>query len=1168
MSRYDWPHVTRQEIGGDDPDARGRLMRRIRTDFDPEGARAASLAAQAPHPHPGRSEPFAPPTGRQHLWQPLGPFIVLRGQAIGDPRIAGRVNMLAVDMGGKRVYAASANGGVWYTSDGGVTWKSLGGFAVTTGGEIIRPAQRHTCGSIAVSFGLTEATDFAFVGTGEHTHPRDAQPGHSLGGIGILFADHPATTGGDNPWTREAKNLIGRGVCRIAIQPSPGLGVVAATTIGLLQRPGPGVDNVWNPVAGSPFSSLTDKCSDVLWTKGGGARPERLWVWVQDGDNAGLWVRAAGATDFTKIDTPGADGGRGVLAAAAPPDQIFLFNNRGSSANPLLFRIACATAATPVATQVVAGVPNVLKTQGFYDIALAVHPVLANRVVVGGSTFNATTPDGTPMNSDAGVVVGDVGPGVSGLTFGPPAAAMPSTMIGVGAHADVHDLAYSNSGDRLWLACDGGVFRSDKPRQQVGFFPVNDGLSICEANYIANHPSCEGYVVAGLQDNGVIGRRSTGVWKVEGGGDGGGVAFDPIRPDRYVRQYVQGTWWGSDGSIGVLPFAKETAAFYSMPAAIAHRRGVVPPPVPNVGQIIVGTSRVWYSEDFGKTWKTLPTGSAPPAGNTAQDDFGEPIRVCRWQSPDVAWILSEGILQRYARTPGSDAATAPGAWTRALVIKKGVKNKKDETSADGPIRDSDVWTDVAVNLDSPPAAGQPPAQHGTLGAVYLGTIGKADDDKVDTLWWFDGTSKWYATGLRKNVVPAPVTAVACDPAQPDEVWVGTTVGVWRGVRTLHGSDPPTWVFEARVNGLPEAAVEDLAIFNDGAIRLLRAGIASRGVWELRLDVADLTDLTYLRAHDDDLRYRARAVEKKRDLVTDRSWHGSPDVRPRRAPLPRTAPASLPWRRTSAALDAEALRRFQCALRARTNDPRVRPTGVWDSYFNEVLRDLGAPMAASPAPANTVSIDDAFWTLSMHSPFETAEAWGPGVPSEADLYDFSAQLSEGDLMKASCALPGGALKVEIVVHHRGLDPVNGANVRVTLLTWIDPQTKNAAKFDDHTTWVAGNVSWTAAVNQVLNSADGKTALAVGSGWSFVLGNNTESHRITLDGQMLDPMHAGIATFDLTLPKTPKNQLVLLVAVIRVGTTPADDIALAPATLQDLALTSPNVAVRSVQANPHP
>ena len=64
-----------------------------------------------------------------------------------------------------------------------------------------------------------------------------------------------------------------------------------------------------------------------------------------------------------------------------------------------------------------------------------------------------------------------------------------------------------------------------------------------ESNYVASHPTCEGYVVAGLQDNGIIERVSTGVWRRTGKGDGGGVVFDPLQPDRFFRQYLRATGW-------------------------------------------------------------------------------------------------------------------------------------------------------------------------------------------------------------------------------------------------------------------------------------------------------------------------------------------------------------------------------------------------------------------------------------------------------------------------------------------------------------------------------------------------------------------------------------------------------------------------------------------------
>ncbi len=1174
MSRYDWPHPMGSKER-DDPGGRAGFLERRRTDFDPIGA----MEASRPVLEPEGIGPivFAVASGRQHLWQPLGPMSVLHGQATGEPIVAGRVNTLAVDASGTRIYAASGNGGIWYSNDGGDHWRSLGGFAPTNAAEVNRPAQRNSCGAVSVVFGATEADDDVYVGTGETVGRPTAQPGRALGGIGILFAHGPAVSASPDPWQREADNLIGEGVYRVAIGPG-GDTVVAATTIGLLQRPSPAVvDADWERVAGAPFSSLTDACADVLWTAGDGARPARLWVWVSDGDNKGLWVRPQGATDFEKVDTPGAAPRRAVLAASTPPDQVFLFVDGGSSALPSLFRIAAATAAAPVATAV-DGVPNVLQDQGFYDIALAVHPTLPDRIVLGGKTFNATTPDGTSVD-DGAVVVGDVALNAGTLTFGHP---NPFTMIGVGVHADVHDIVYSNAGNRIWVSCDGGVFRSDHPTKQVGFYPRNEGLAIVESNYVANHPTCEGYVVTGLQDNGVIERLSNGVWHLVESGDGGSVVFDPIRPKRFISQYVRGIYRASDGSFSwnsadnllkragtLAKDENDASAFYSTAAGTRQTRGA-----DVVGQIIVGSTRVWYTENFGAPWPTaagprwvtLPTGTDPLPGNREQDAFGQAITVCRWQGPDVAWILGEGKLMRYARTAGSDSGGGPGTWTRETIIQKGVKNKKDETSAEGPIRDSRVWTDIAVNLDPPPGPDQPPAQHGTKGAVYLGTIGKPDDEEVDTLWWFDGTSKWFKTGLRtdESGVPAPVTAIVCDPAFPDEVYVGTTIGVWKGIRTQMGDADPVWTWHSRLNGLPEAAVEDLAIFGHGGLRLLRAAIASRGVWELRLDVADVTDLTYVRAHDDDLRYRDRAVETKRDLVTARSWHGSPDVRPRRPSTARAAPASLPWTQaTFSHRNTEALRRFQAALGSQRGDPRVRPTGKWDTYFNEVLRDLGAPTA--PAPSHRVSIDEAFWNTAMVAPHATAEPWGAGTPTEADIRGLSAPLTEGDANQTSCELPAQVLKVEILVHHRGLDSVDGADVRVTLLWWADTRRRHAARWNDASTWFGGDVAWTPAVNEVLNSADGKTSQALGDGWHFAIGSSTESHRVDLAGQTIDYVRSGVATFDLDLSSRRANSVVLVVAIIRAGTTPADNIALAPATLKELVLTSPNVAVRSIRVS---
>jgi hypothetical protein len=1164
MSVYEWPADVEHE-SEDDPAARGRFNALRHRELDHDAAlRAGRTTAPQGTPR-ARTRArrggiaFAPASGPHNLWVPLGPATMIHGQAAGRPRVAGRVRALAVHPGGERLYAAAANGGVWHSPDGGASWASIGGLAATDTAGITRPAHRHACGAIAVRFGAAAAQDAVFVGTGELNPEEGAAPGSSLGGVGILVATGPAASAQDDPWTREAPNLAGHGIHRLALEPGGG-GVLAATSIGLFVRPpAAGANVAWTKVTAAPFDAFDGAVTDVLWTAGDGARPARQWVWLEGGAPSGLWVRAAGQAAFTRVATPGSLPKRGVLAASEPPTRVFALHDRHRSADspkllPALYRVDASGPAVPAAADAVAGIPDVLRNQGFYDAAIAVDPGSADRVVIAGSWIPAANPAGAAYESYNGsLMAAVVGDDAGTPTFGHPS---PPTMIGVGVHADVHDLRFAQGGGRLFAACDGGVFRSDRPAQQVGFVACNDGLAITEANYVAGHPTCEGHVVAGLQDNGAIERASTGVWRVAEEGDGGGVAFDPARPERWLSQYIRARW-RSNGFLAplrrggaLLPASEQEdgdSSFYSTPAAIGHVRGTA-----TVGQVLVGTDRVWYTEDWGASWVTLPTGTDPITATTndrGQDQLPEAVSVLRWAGPDVAWVLSQDRwtadsrrITRLARTPGSADAGGPGTWSAdriASLVRTG-KRKKGRTTTDSAMLRSAAWTDLAVNPD---AGG---AQRGTKGAVYLGTAGHPDDAAVDTLWWFDGTSLWHPTGLRAEAVAAPVTAVLCDPEHPEHVYAGTTVGVWRGTRTL-GDDGPDWVWEPLVNGLPEAAVEDLALFRHGGLRLLRAAIAARGVWEVELD-ADAADLTYVRAHGDDLRRRTPASELGRDGATARSWHGSPDVRPRPAG-PVARPATLPWTRTSAAVAGETLRRFQAALRSRTGDARCRATGRWDLPFEEVLRDHGAPQTGQVCRITT-----AFWNATMTAPHIAADPWGAGPPSEADLHELAPPLTEGAPGRASVVLKGGPTKVEVVVHHRGLAAVDGADVRVTLLRFRG--TAPAVKPDDAATWPSGPVPWAAAVNDVLNSADGTTAQGPGPGWAFALPG--PSRRVTLAGRRLEPLRPGIATFALDLPAAAAATTVLLVAVIRAGAPSA----LAAAPLRTLALGEPTVAVRSL------
>src|SRR6266498_1636884 len=114
MARYDWPAGPRSE---DDQLGRAGHLARFRPQVD-----LTVLAQPLPRPKArgARAVPHNLPVGPQNLWFPLGPSVMLNGQATGTPNVAGRIRDLQVEpAAGQRVYAASASGGVWFSADRG-----------------------------------------------------------------------------------------------------------------------------------------------------------------------------------------------------------------------------------------------------------------------------------------------------------------------------------------------------------------------------------------------------------------------------------------------------------------------------------------------------------------------------------------------------------------------------------------------------------------------------------------------------------------------------------------------------------------------------------------------------------------------------------------------------------------------------------------------------------------------------------------------------------------------------------------------------------------------------------------------------------------------------------------------------------------------------------------
>ena len=380
-------------------------------------------------------------------WVPIGPAVVRRGQAGGRPRVSGRVRDLAVSDDGRRVYAASAMGGLWYSGNAGSTWDPVGGWAeraAVRGG--INNAQ--SCGALLVRFGATAADDFVLLGTGEPTPSVSPMGETSFGGVGVLAAAHPATAGVEaNPWEAEAgiALLEGAGVYRLKAKPpaggaSPPPGapaeVLAATTAGLVHgrrthvgpaAPGghdeyrwtklPSIDQLVFGAAVPPAGQSTPEVTDVLWLPGGvvvvAIRSRGVAV---SHDDAGSFAWVVNCNN--PVSNIGLIG-RMSLELAPGSNRLYVLGEirRPAPANPrnlpVLFRVADITvpptAVAPSADRVGGLDPQIWPGQRDYDQALAVtvSAAGADRVYVGGSFFDVST-DPTGGNIGASLWCFDV----------------------------------------------------------------------------------------------------------------------------------------------------------------------------------------------------------------------------------------------------------------------------------------------------------------------------------------------------------------------------------------------------------------------------------------------------------------------------------------------------------------------------------------------------------------------------------------------------------------------------------------------------------------------------------------------------------------------------------------------------------------------------------------
>ena len=280
-----------------------------------------------------------------------------------------------------------------------------------------------------------------------------------------------------------------------------------------------------------------------------------------------------------------------------------------------------------------------------------------------------------------------------------------------------------------------------------------------------------------------------------------------------------------------------------------------------------------------------------------------------------------------------------------------------------------------------------------------------------------------------------------------------------------GDGSPSWSWEIFSNGLPDAIVQDLAFFQDGDLKLLRAALQARGVWEVDLSaVPSSPRRVYLRCHPYDTRRRFPTdmtnPTSTRTPPQEYLYHQSPDIRLRPAPgsAPPVRPHDLPWARNSYS-DYYKVWAVQTALHGE--DPLVRPVGKWHHQLDSRIKAYRASNGLS-SPDDPL-LDQELWDHLVTVGNFWADPWNGSEPTEADLYEL---IQEETFLAAGSRITrtdNRACKIDVLVHHRHFQPVPATQVQVLLLR------REISTAEGNGGAVAISAAWKSAVVQRIGGA---------------------------------------------------------------------------------------------------
>ncbi|GAA4114032.1 hypothetical protein GCM10022393_13290 [Aquimarina addita] len=498
--------------------------------------------------------------GLEGDWSSMGPDGYTRfGQGYNGG--IGRINCIAVDPDNDQiVYVGTPAGGLWKSNTGGDSWIPLTDDLPTMGVSGI---------AIDYSSPVNDRTIFILTGDGDGEHTKSN---------GILKSIDNGATWVSTGLSWDIDNIVGY---KLLMHPTNPNEMLVATS-----------HTVYKTIDGAVTWTRTidyERIYDIEYKPG---NPQYVYASgagniLRSTDGGDSWNELSGANGLPSSYTR-------VAIAVTPdaPDYVYAIYGEVTGLGSMKGLYRSTDSGNSFSLR--ADAPNILGynrygtddlSQSFYDLAIAVSPINADEVHVGGiNCWKSSNGGGSWINTSYWYES--------------------SAGNGNYTHADIHALEFV--GEVLYSGTDGGIYKTTNGASD--WEDISSGLVISQMYRIGLDPTNPNRLLHGSQDNGSNKIENGGYYHWYGA-DGFGCIVDPSNPDRIYGSFQNGGIIRSDDNGTTLTTINDPR---DIDEGGDGREGNWDTPFTldpdNSNIIYAGFRDVWKSTNRGDSWVNITDG--------------------------------------------------------------------------------------------------------------------------------------------------------------------------------------------------------------------------------------------------------------------------------------------------------------------------------------------------------------------------------------------------------------------------------------------------------------------------------------------------------------------------------------------------------------------------------